>query len=491
MRAARTGSLVGSAALVVLLAALAAATGLSPVGWAVGLVCAAVVVAVEVRGLSRYAHARGPADMITLTRAILTCGVAALVAESFLRTPPVGAIVALTVPALALDAVDGWVARRTRTASLFGAWFDGEVDAFLMLVLSVGVVRSAGAWVLAIGGVRYAFGLAGRGLPWLRAPLPPRYWRKVVTATAGIVLAAAVAGVAPSAVTEAALAVVLALLAESFGRDVLWLWSRRAATRALAAPGDGHAARDRLERALVRARPVAYEPGEFVGQESFMGAEEILALAARAGIGRGTSVLDLCCGVAGPGRLITRALGCTYLGVDSSAAAVTIARERAGEDGCRFEVAAVPPVPVGAFDVVLLFETLLAFPDKEALLREVSASLPPGGRFAFTVEEGAPLTRAERSSMPRSDTVWPVPLPELLGCLERVGLRVTWQEERSHAHRAVAHALARAFADDAPHITAHLGRRALDDLVTSHRLWGEWLQAGRIRKFAFVTEKTP
>ena len=81
-------------------------------------------------------------------------------------------------------------------------------------------------------------------------------------------------------------------------------------------------------QALQRARVSAYAPGEFVEQESFMRAGEIRALGRRAGIAPGVSVLDLCCGVAGPGRFITRELGCTYLGVDSSASAIDIARER-------------------------------------------------------------------------------------------------------------------------------------------------------------------
>jgi phosphatidylglycerophosphate synthase len=245
---ARRESLAAPAAQVVVLAALGATAGLSAVGWAVGLASVAAVTVVEARGLSRYAHARGPADRVTLTRAVLACGVAASVADAFSRPPAVGALVILTVPALALDAVDGWVARRTRTASAFGAWFDGEVDAVLILVLSVDVARSAGAWVLGVGVARYAFGLAGRALPWLRAPLPPRSWRKVVTATVGVVLAVAAAGAAPIAVTDTALVVAAALLAESFGRDVLWLWNRRAATLGAPAPAtervwDGHAAR--------------------------------------------------------------------------------------------------------------------------------------------------------------------------------------------------------------------------------------------------------
>ena len=87
--------------------------------------------------------------------------------------------------------------------------------------------------------------------------------------------------------------------------------------------------RDRYDQALNRARVLAYPPGEFVGQESFVRASEVLSLAVRAGVGPGVSVLDLCCGVAGPGRLVTRELGCSYLGVDSSAAAIALARERA------------------------------------------------------------------------------------------------------------------------------------------------------------------
>src|ERR1700757_4025071 len=84
-------------------------------------------------------------------------------------------------------------------------------------------------------------------------------------------------------------------------------------------------------RALQLARAAAYPPGEFVEQESFMRAAEILALARQASIGPIVSVLDLCCGIAGPGRFITRELGCSYLGVDSSSVAVAVARERSGD----------------------------------------------------------------------------------------------------------------------------------------------------------------
>jgi phosphatidylglycerophosphate synthase len=85
-------------------------------------------------------------------------------------------LVSLTIIALALDLVDGWVARRTGTATELGARFDGEVDAFLILALSVYVAPTYGAWVLAIGALRYVFGAGEWLLPWMRAPLPPRRW---------------------------------------------------------------------------------------------------------------------------------------------------------------------------------------------------------------------------------------------------------------------------------------------------------------------------
>jgi SAM-dependent methyltransferase len=241
-------------------------------------------------------------------------------------------------------------------------------------------------------------------------------------------------------------------------------------------------------RALERARVSAYAPGEYVEQESFMRTREIQALASRAGIAPGVSVLDLCCGVAGPGRFITRELGCSYLGVDYSSSAIDLARERAHDLPCRFEVSRVPPLPPGPFDVVLLFETMLAFPQKETLLEEISLALTAGGRFAFTMEEGRPLTEAERERMPDAETVWLTPLDEMLACLGRVGLVVRWQDDCSRSHRATADALIQAFVADAGDIAAQIGRRALEDLMVAHRLWSDWLRDGRVRKLAFVAE---
>jgi phosphatidylglycerophosphate synthase len=215
------------ASLVVLLTLLTATTGLAPLGWAAGLACGGVLVWCVAVGQGRYGvTSLGPADLVTLARATLACGVAALVVDDMLGAPS-ATLVPLAAVALALDAVDGPVARRTRTVSAFGGRFDGEVDAFLMLVLSVHLAPSVGWWVLAIGVVRYVFGAAGWWLPWMRGQLPFRYWRKVVTAVQGIVLVVAATALLPVDLDRVLLLGALLLLAESFGRDVLWLWRRR------------------------------------------------------------------------------------------------------------------------------------------------------------------------------------------------------------------------------------------------------------------------
>jgi phosphatidylglycerophosphate synthase len=178
-------------------------------------------------GTLRAVRRLGPATWVTLVRAVLSACVAALVAVSFVREVSVATLVALATVALVLDFVDGWIARRTGTESALGARLDGEVDAFLIFALSVYVAPAAGAWVLAIGAARYAFLAAGWPFAWMRAQLPRRDWRKTVAATQGITLTIAAADVVPPGLMRAALAVALALLAESFGRDVWWLWRHR------------------------------------------------------------------------------------------------------------------------------------------------------------------------------------------------------------------------------------------------------------------------
>jgi phosphatidylglycerophosphate synthase len=201
---------------------------LSAAGWIAGLLYLVVSNALLARGLrERHAAVFGWANAATALRSTMVGVLTGMVATSFTEPIAVPLLVGLSAPALALDAVDGWLARRTGSISELGARFDLEVDAFLLLILSAYVARDLGWWVLVIGMLRYAFVAAGWVLPWMRATLPPRYWRKVVTAAAGISLVLAASGVLPSWAAVLVVLVALALLLESFGRDVLWLIRQR------------------------------------------------------------------------------------------------------------------------------------------------------------------------------------------------------------------------------------------------------------------------
>lgn len=234
MRIVHLGPLTGLVGQAALLLLLAATVGLSGTGWLVGAACGLAATALLSHGLDHFgSSALGPADRVTLTRTVLVGGVAALVADALVRPAAVAPMVVLAAVALVLDGVDGWVARRTGTVSALGARFDMEVDAFLIFVLSLHVAREIGPWVLAIGTARYLFVAAGWLVPWMRGTLPARYWRKPVAATQGIVLTLVAADLLPHLAAVAAIVLALALLTESFGRDVLWLRRQR---RALA-PG--------------------------------------------------------------------------------------------------------------------------------------------------------------------------------------------------------------------------------------------------------------
>lgn len=213
-----------------LLLSLWAIIRLQPVGWLAGVAYAAGALALLGGAATRSAtRALGPANRVTLARAILVGGVTALVVDAIATHREVTALVILASVALVLDAVDGQVARRTGTVTALGARFDMEVDAFLILVLSVFVANDIGGWVLAIGAMRYVFVVAGWLMPWLRGSLPTSMARKAVAALQGVVLVIAASGALPRPATALLVLAALGALTWSFGRDVAWLWRHRAA----------------------------------------------------------------------------------------------------------------------------------------------------------------------------------------------------------------------------------------------------------------------
>lgn len=224
----------------VLLTAAGVAAALAPIAWAVEalgahglpLQAAAVFVAGVVlvsRGLRWHVPVGrlGAANRVTLARLGLVSLLAAACFHPAAAQQPVLAwgVAATAAVAAAMDALDGALARAHGTTSAFGARFDMEVDAFLVMVLAVLVLRAgkAGPWVLAAGALRYVFVLAGSRLPWLERPLPDSLRRKAVCAVQVAVLVLCLVPSLPAEWSATLAAAGLAALCWSFAVDVAWL----------------------------------------------------------------------------------------------------------------------------------------------------------------------------------------------------------------------------------------------------------------------------
>jgi phosphatidylglycerophosphate synthase len=165
----------------------------------------------------------GPANGVTLVRGALVALLAGLIGERAPGAPTFA--VAIAVAVIVLDGVDGWLARRTRMASRFGARFDMETDAVLVAVLALLAwqFHKVGVWVLLSGLMRYLFLAAGLLVPLLRHPVPSSYRGKSIAVVQILALIVAIAPFSSAEVATAVAAIALGLLTASFLLDVVWL----------------------------------------------------------------------------------------------------------------------------------------------------------------------------------------------------------------------------------------------------------------------------
>jgi phosphatidylglycerophosphate synthase len=210
-------------------------------------------------GLGRGRAGFGLANQVTLVRAGLVC----LAGGALLAGGPSSisewSLAALVAAALSLDAVDGWLARRLRLASSFGARFDLEIDALLILVLALLVWQSGrvGPWVLAIGLMRYGFVLAGWYFPTLRGPLPPSRRRQAICVQQGVSLLICLLPPVGSTFANVSAGLALLALLASFATDIIYLAGIRKSPAALGAV-------DRLtDRAILLSTPGRRDPRRY------------------------------------------------------------------------------------------------------------------------------------------------------------------------------------------------------------------------------------
>ena len=168
----------------------------------------------------------GPANRVTFYRALGVVVLVSVLAEPQVLVRLQWAWVILALAVLILDGLDGHLARRFGVSSVFGARFDMEVDAALILTLCLGVwmLGITGAWVLLLGVMRYLFVAAGWVWRWVNHPLPESFRRKTICVWQIASLVIVLVPVTPSWLAVWILAPALVLLAYSFTVDLAWLY---------------------------------------------------------------------------------------------------------------------------------------------------------------------------------------------------------------------------------------------------------------------------
>ncbi|MBZ9655453.1 CDP-alcohol phosphatidyltransferase family protein [Phyllobacterium lublinensis] len=186
--------------------------------------------------LKGYPHQRfGPANTITALRGGLTCLMAGFLVETEWLIDPtmtswIWGVVAGSLLALCLDGLDGYLARRFEMTSEFGARYDMEVDAALILCLSLLIYAMAKAdwWVIFIGAMRYLFVAAQFFDSRLKRPLQPSLRRKAICVLQMVALCTILLPTVNPPVSTSIAAWALLALVCSFGSDAYSLMRRQA-----------------------------------------------------------------------------------------------------------------------------------------------------------------------------------------------------------------------------------------------------------------------
>ncbi|MEZ5803186.1 MAG: CDP-alcohol phosphatidyltransferase family protein [Rhizobiaceae bacterium] len=227
--AQRNGALASVSSVGALLAMASISINLAAATVAVALY--AVIAAIVILRLAMFhpLPAFGIANLVTLVRAAMLSFMTPFVFFDALRETGGSVVFGVTIAILLLDGLDGWLARRLHTVSRFGARFDMEVDALLIMVLAcvAWLAGKADVWVLMLGLMRYAFVAAGFLFPALAAELPPSLRRKLICVVQIVVLAALSLPAVAQPLSGMLAFGALMLLSWSFLVDIFWLAKAR------------------------------------------------------------------------------------------------------------------------------------------------------------------------------------------------------------------------------------------------------------------------
>jgi phosphatidylglycerophosphate synthase len=192
-----------------------------------GLGCIAVLA-----GLWRGAYPHDTLGFCNVATAARGAGICVLAGLTFVSNAVAELgwiLVGLASLTLLLDALDGWLARRSGLHSRFGARFDVESDVAFSIVLAVLLWQAdkVGLWFVAIGLLRPAYLVASVFLPALRIPLPDAFWRKCMAAIQMSLQVALLTPFVQPPFSGTIAATLLLVMVLSFAVDIRWQWRQQ------------------------------------------------------------------------------------------------------------------------------------------------------------------------------------------------------------------------------------------------------------------------
>jgi SAM-dependent methyltransferase len=233
------------------------------------------------------------------------------------------------------------------------------------------------------------------------------------------------------------------------------------------------------QHALGADYPVGFE------HISFLTLSEMTAMASALHVQAGSVLVDLACGMGGPGLWIAREAKAQLVGIDISAAALAGARSRAEALGlaniARFDVGSFAETALDAAsaDGAMSCDALQYAPDKQAALLEIARVLRPGASLAFVCFEFEPERVA---GLPIFGTD---PVDDYRLLLERAGFDVVAYDE-TPGWRERVNTTYQACIDARPALTIEMGEAACTALLGEMSLT---LQLQPYRRRVFVSAR--